>query len=66
MITSILESLKVSRVIVFDLHASQIQGFFSSTPLDNLFSEPYFIKYIKYCHQKTVDSLLKKKAHLIV
>ena len=52
MITSILESLKVSRVIVFDLHASQIQGFFSSTPLDNLFSEPYFIKYIKsLCHQ---------------
>jgi phosphoribosylpyrophosphate synthetase len=59
MITSILESLKVSRVIVFDLHASQIQGFFSSTPLDNLFSEPYFIKYIKMiCHQnKLCDSL---------
>tara|TARA_B100000575_G_C23142114_1_gene665011 strand:- start:4170 stop:5315 length:1146 start_codon:yes stop_codon:yes gene_type:complete len=47
MITTILESLQVSRVIVFDLHAGQIQGFFGTTPLDNLFSEPYFIKYIK-------------------
>ena len=63
MITSILESLKVSRVIVFDLHASQIQGFFSSTPLDNLFSEPYFIKYIKsLCHQnKLCDSFIENK-----
>lgn len=47
MVTTVLESLKISRVIVFDLHASQIQGFFSHTPLDNLFSEPYFIRYIK-------------------
>ena len=64
MITSILESLKVSRVIVFDLHASQIQGFFSSTPLDNLFSEPYFIKYIKnICHQKKLcDSLVEEES----
>jgi ribose-phosphate pyrophosphokinase len=46
-ITTILESLGVSRVISFDLHAGQIQGFFGTTPLDNLFSEPYFIKYIK-------------------
>lgn len=54
MITTILESLKISRVIVFDLHASQIQGFFSNTPLDNLFSEPYFIKYIKELN-KTIN-----------
>ena len=45
--TTMFESLGVSRVIVFDLHADQIQGFFGLTPLDNLFSEPYFIKYIK-------------------
>lgn len=45
-ITTILESLGVSRVICFDLHADQIQGFFGFTPLDNLFTEPYFIKYI--------------------
>ena len=36
----------ISRVICFDLHASQIQGFFGyDTLFDNLFTEPYFIKY---------------------
>ena len=47
MIASFLEKQGVNRVICFDLHAGQIQGFFDKTLLDNLFSEPYFIKYIK-------------------
>ena len=43
-----LESLGVDRIITFDLHAGQIQGFFSSnTPLDNLYLESYFVKYIR-------------------
>lgn len=47
-IASCLESLGVDRVITFDLHAGQIQGFFScNTPFDNLYVESYFIKYIK-------------------
>jgi ribose-phosphate pyrophosphokinase len=33
-------------VITMDLHASQIQGFFD-IPVDNLFSEPAMIQYIK-------------------
>lgn len=33
-------------VITMDLHASQIQGFFD-IPVDNLFSEPLMIDYIK-------------------
>lgn len=33
-------------VITMDLHASQIQGFFD-IPVDNLFSEPSMIAYIK-------------------
>ena len=41
------ETLNVDRIIVFDLHAGQIGGFFSNKlPLDNLYVEPYFIKYI--------------------
>lgn len=45
---TILESLKINRVITFDLHAGQIQGFFSChTPFDNLYVESEFIKYIK-------------------
>lgn len=47
-IASCLETLSVDRVITFDLHAGQIQGFFSChTPFDNLYVESYFIKYIK-------------------
>ena len=47
-IASCLETLGVDRVITFDLHAGQIQGFFScSTPFDNLYVESYFIKYIQ-------------------
>ena len=37
----------VNRVICFDLHADK-SGFFSyDTLLDNLYTEPYFINYIK-------------------
>ena len=47
-VASCLETMDVDRVITFDLHAGQIQGFFSgSTPVDNLYVESYFIKYIK-------------------
>lgn len=33
-------------VITLDLHASQIQGFFE-VPVDNLYSEPIMMRYIK-------------------
>ena len=47
-VASCLETLDVDRVITFDLHAGQIQGFFStSTPFDNLYVESYFVKYIQ-------------------
>lgn len=47
-IASCLEAQNINRVIVFDLHAGQIQGFFSNkTPFDNLYVESNFIEYIK-------------------
>jgi ribose-phosphate pyrophosphokinase len=47
-IAKCLESLNISKIIVFDLHAGQISGFFSNNcPLDNLYSEQYFLKYIR-------------------
>lgn len=47
-IASCLEALHIDRIIVFDLHAGQIQGFFSNkTPVDNLYVEYDFIQYIK-------------------
>ena len=43
-----LESVNVDRVIVYDLHAGQITGFFSNKcPVDNLYCEGYFTKYIE-------------------
>lgn len=36
-----------NRVITMDLHAGQIQGFFS-IPVDNLFAAPVILEYIKY------------------
>jgi len=48
MVAKVLKMQNVNRVICFDLHAGQIQGFFSfDTLLDNLYTEPYFINYIK-------------------
>ena len=41
-----MESQNVNRVIVYDLHAGQIQGFFD-IPVDNLYAAPVFTKHIK-------------------
>jgi len=47
-VATCLEALNVDRVIVYDLHAGQIAGFFSNKcPMDNLYNEVYFIKYIR-------------------
>ncbi len=51
-----LESQNINRVIVYDLHAGQISGFFSNNcPLDNLYVEQYFINYIEQCILKDID-----------
>ena len=61
---TILESLDVNRVITFDLHAGQIQGFFScKTPFDNLYVESEFIKYIK---KKIISKLINLEDITIV
>ena len=44
-------------VITMDLHASQIQGFFD-IPVDNLYSEPMMIGYIKRNIPKWQDSII--------
>lgn len=47
MVATFLEKQGVNRVICFDLHAEQIQGFFDHTQLDNLYTEPYHGRYIE-------------------
>ena len=45
------------RVITLDLHASQIQGFFS-VPVDNLWTEPIMLQYIKTEVEGWKDSII--------
>lgn len=48
MVAQCLTTLNINRVVVYDLHAGQIGGFFpNNVPLDNLYVEPYFINDIK-------------------
>ena len=62
MIAKVLKMQNVNRVICFDLHAGQIQGFFSyDTLLDNLYTEPYFINYIKHLEIAEHDLKLNLK-----
>lgn len=42
MIATMLEGLGIDRLICFELHASQIQGFFHKVPVDNLTMNNYF------------------------
>jgi ribose-phosphate pyrophosphokinase len=46
LVANMLVAAGCDHVITMDLHASQIQGFFD-IPVDNLFSEPLMISYIK-------------------
>lgn len=44
--TNILVTAKATRVIVMDLHANQIQGFFD-IPVDQIYASKLFIKYLQ-------------------
>lgn len=46
LVANLLAVAGADHVITMDLHASQIQGFFD-IPVDNLFSEPTMMQYIK-------------------
>ena len=46
LVADLLTTAGADRVLTIDLHAGQIQGFFS-TPVDNLFASPIFFQYLK-------------------
>ncbi|MCP2597702.1 ribose-phosphate pyrophosphokinase, partial [Candidatus Aminicenantes bacterium AC-335-G13] len=46
LVADLLETAGVNRVLTMDLHAHQIQGFFS-IPVDNLFAAPVLCEYIQ-------------------
>jgi len=46
-VAQLIAKMGPNRVVTCDLHCGQIQGFFHKAPVDNLFAEPEFIKYLK-------------------
>jgi len=46
-VAQLIEKMGPNRVVTVDLHCGQIQGFFHKTPVDNLFAENEFVKYIE-------------------
>ncbi|MES2121800.1 MAG: ribose-phosphate pyrophosphokinase [Chlamydiota bacterium] len=44
-IAMLIENAGADSVMCVDLHCGQIQGFFHSTPVDNLYTAPLFVRY---------------------
>ena len=52
-------SLDLKRIITMDLHAEQIQGFYpQNIPVDNLYSFPEAIKYLRKNHLNNLENLV--------
>ncbi len=52
-------SLDLKRIITMDLHAAQIQGFYSQkTPVDNLYSFPEAVSYLRKNHFNDLENLV--------
>jgi len=46
-VAQLIESMGPNRVVTLDLHCGQIQGFFHSTPVDNLFATTEMVKWVQ-------------------
>jgi len=46
-IAQMIEAVGIHRIITLDLHNGQIQGFFHSTPVDNLYAEAEMLRYLQ-------------------
>ena len=56
LVADMLEKAGADRLIVMDVHAPQIQGFFD-IPVDNIFGTTTFVKYIKTLNSKIDDPM---------
>lgn len=57
LVANMLATAGADHLITMDLHASQIQGFFD-LPVDNLYSEPSMVRYIKMEIRGWQDSIV--------
>ncbi|KAK0637148.1 ribose-phosphate pyrophosphokinase II [Bombardia bombarda] len=46
LVANMLQTAGANHIVTVDLHASQVSGFFS-VPVDNLYAEPSFLRYIR-------------------
>lgn len=46
LVTNLISVVRVTRIMVMDIHANQIQGFFD-IPIDNIYASNIFIKYLQ-------------------
>ena len=46
-VAQLLETMNPNHILTLDLHCGQIQGFFTKTPVDNLYTDTLFVKYLK-------------------
>lgn len=54
-----LYSKKTERIITMDMHSPQIQGFYDeSVPIDNLYSFPEVVKYIREKHYSDLENMV--------
>lgn len=54
-----ISSEKVKRVITMDMHSPQVQGFFPDyIPIDNLYSFPEVVKYVREKHYNDLENLV--------
>ncbi len=57
LVADLLTSAGATRVVTMDLHAAQIQGFFN-IPVDNLFSSPVILQYLKQLKLPSQDVVM--------
>jgi len=57
-VANMLESIGISRVIIMDVHAAQIQGFFD-IPVDNIYASPILLKDIAERQRHALSRLLR-------
>lgn len=57
LVADLLTSAGATRVVTMDLHAAQIQGFFN-IPVDNLFSSPVILEYLKSLNLPAQDVVM--------
>lgn len=53
-----IEIMEPNHILTLDLHCGQIQGFFQKTPVDNLYTDTLFVKYLRENNYHLMNNLV--------